>query len=75
MDRGTGEAERDRHAHREAQRARGSAERATTAAYSREETALRQNQRSKADIIDPANLQQAPSAELKQPPCVSPCCK
>ena len=51
MDRDTSQAERDRQAHHEAQRARGSAKRSATATSSKEETAERRNQRNKADAL------------------------
>ena len=48
---GDTEAERDRQAHLEAERARGSSKRGATAACSLEETARRRDQRSKAEIV------------------------
>ena len=61
---GDTEAERDRQAHLEAERARGSSKRLATAAYSHEETARRREQRSKAQIA-PRSIVTATKQEAK----------
>ena len=61
---GDTEAERDRQAHLEAERARGSSKRLATAAYSHEETARRREQRSKAQIA-PRGIVTATKQEAK----------